>query len=201
MLRTTAPAAMIELGVAVDAHPAHPDQPSLPRRLKITRKMLKQHGTTNGCPQCEHIRAFSEHKAGVQHSEKCRARIAESLAATADGADRIARSKLRIDRGIEAASRHDQPRGGELVRIVADLAAEVPHTQTWLGHTHVTPVWRTREALRPFTEQAWTCTTLGEAENQCKMMRPLLAWSQPHVRPPREGRTMGVRRSPRVLQA
>ena len=118
--RTTAPAARIEFGDAVDAHPAHPEQPSLPRRLKITMKMLRQHGTTDGCPQCEHIRAFSEHKAGVQHSEKCRARIAESLAATADGADRSARSELRINRGIEAASRPDQPRGGELVRTVAD---------------------------------------------------------------------------------
>ena len=86
-------------------------------------KMLKQHGTTDGCPQCEHIRALSEHKAGVQHTEKCRKRIAESLAATADGADRIARSELRINRGIEAASRLDPPRGGG-VETVADQA---PH--------------------------------------------------------------------------
>jgi hypothetical protein len=110
--RTRAPAVRVELGEAVDAHPAHPEQPSLPRRLKITKKMLQQHGATDGCPQCEHIRAFGEHKAGVQHSEKCRKRISESLAATADGADRIARLEMRINRGIEAASRLDEPRGG-----------------------------------------------------------------------------------------
>ena len=109
--RARAPAVTIELGDAVAAHPAHPEQPSVPRRLKITNKTLQQHGTTDGCPQCEHVRAFSEHKAGVQHSEKCRKRVSESLTATADGADRIARSEMRINRGIEAASRLDEPRG------------------------------------------------------------------------------------------
>ena len=133
--RTRAPAVRVELGDAVDAHPAHPVQPSLPRRLKITMKMLRQHGTTDGCTQCEHIRAFSEHKAGVQHSEKCRKRIAESLAATEDGADRLARSELRINRGIEAASRPDEPRGGEVMDQAlgpmadqaVEAAAERPH--------------------------------------------------------------------------
>lgn len=126
--RTTAPAAGVEFGDAADAHPARPGQLSLPRRLKATMKILKQHGTTDGCPQCKHIRAFSERKAGVQHSEECRKRIAGSLAATAAGADRIARSELRTNRGIEAASRPDQPRGGDMVRTVTDQAAEMPHT-------------------------------------------------------------------------
>ena len=130
--RPRAQAVRVDLGDAVDAHPAHPAQPSLPRRLKITMKMLEQHGTTDGCTQCEHIRAFSEHKAGVQHSEKCRKRIAVSLAATEAGADRIARSELRINRGIEAASRLDEPRGGEVVPTVADQA-EVPHTNLAAG--------------------------------------------------------------------
>ena len=68
----------------------------------------------------------------MQHSEKCRKRIAESLAATEAGADRIARSELRINRGIEAASRLDEPRGGEVVPTVADQA-EVPHTNLDAG--------------------------------------------------------------------
>lgn len=69
----------------------------------------------------------------MQHSEKCRERIAESLAATEPGADRIARPELRINRGIEAASRLDERRGGgKVVPTVADQA-EVPHTNVAAG--------------------------------------------------------------------
>ena len=49
------------------------------------------------------------------------------MAATVDGADRIARSEMRINRGIEAASRLDEPRGGEVMRTVAGQAAGGPH--------------------------------------------------------------------------
>ena len=31
-----------------------------PRQLKITMHILKSFGTTDGCPQCSHIRAFQE---------------------------------------------------------------------------------------------------------------------------------------------
>ena len=50
-MRTRTPAARVDLGADATVHPPHPDQPSLPRRLKITMKMLKQHGTTDGCQQ------------------------------------------------------------------------------------------------------------------------------------------------------
>ena len=53
-----------------------------PRRLKITMKMLDEHGTTQNCPQCEHVRAFREAKLGLAHTEACRARLMDELGNT-----------------------------------------------------------------------------------------------------------------------
>ena len=61
----------MELGEEVPRHEtAADDKVAIPRRLKITRKMLNDHGLSKDCAQCEHIRAFDEHKPGLGHSEK-----------------------------------------------------------------------------------------------------------------------------------
>ena len=69
----------------MEPHEPVPDGPITARRLKITRKMLHEYGTTEGCPQCSHIRAFGEAKPGLNHSEKCRQRLMEALGSTAEG--------------------------------------------------------------------------------------------------------------------
>ncbi len=75
---------------------------SNPRRLKITKQMLldPRVGASEDCPQCRHFRTFGEIKDGLGHSEKCRKRILEALAGTADGMAKLARHEERIDRAI-----------------------------------------------------------------------------------------------------
>ena len=91
----------MELGDAVEKHPPHePDAPPLPRRFKITMQTLKEYGTTAGCKQCEHFKAFGETKSGLGHSEACRKRITEAMIATEHGAARVRDADERIDRAI-----------------------------------------------------------------------------------------------------
>ena len=94
--------------MAKDA-PSPEDAVPLPRRLKITMKILEEFGTTDGCPQCTHIRAFRETKAGIAHTEACGKRIVEEMKVTAAGAARVERQELRTTRAlaerVEAADR------------------------------------------------------------------------------------------------
>ncbi len=76
-----------------------------PRRLYITLKILREHGSTQGCPQCDHVRAFQETKSGIQHSDACRRRIMEAMATTAEGRMQLERYEGRLDRAV--AERHD----------------------------------------------------------------------------------------------
>ncbi len=72
----------------------------LPRRLKITAKILEAFGTTDGCAQCTHVRAFRETKPGLQHGEICRKWIVEAMAATDAGAHKLERYEDRVDRAL-----------------------------------------------------------------------------------------------------
>ena len=153
-------------------------------------KMLRQRGTSEVCFQYEHINSSSGRKAGVQHSEKCWELIAESPAATADGADRIARSELRTNRGIGPASRLDGPRGIEMVRIVADQAAGGAHTNLPAGphrrdacvmgpggcaaaHRAIMDVYNARRASREVRGPLQTdATTLGTDQAPSCPRRP-----------------------------
>ena len=61
---------------------------------------LTEHGFTEDCEQCTHIRAFNEGKPGLPHSEKCRKRITESLAQSPEGAARLDKHEERVDRAL-----------------------------------------------------------------------------------------------------
>lgn len=61
-LRPMRRAERIDMGPTVELHPKLPaEAPSDPRRLKITIKTLTTYGTTDGCAQCAHVRAFGEY--------------------------------------------------------------------------------------------------------------------------------------------
>ena len=69
-LRTIDAAVRADLGAEVAGHPPAPAEgPSLARRLKITNHTLREFGYTDGCRQCDHMRAFDEQNSGLQHSE------------------------------------------------------------------------------------------------------------------------------------
>ena len=109
-LRAPTPdAATIPMGDPVEPHEPVPDGPLVARRLKITRKMLHEHGTTDACAQCFHIRAFGENKPGLAHSERCRNRLMEALGHTAAGAARLERYAERVDRAT--TGHHESFRG------------------------------------------------------------------------------------------
>ena len=112
--RVPCEAVRIEMGAEVGRHP-NPENEAITetRRLKITMKTLREHGTTDGCPQCVHVRAFGEAKSGLIHSEPCRKRILEAMSATPAGAARIQKQKVR-------AERHDDQVNQRLVELSAD---------------------------------------------------------------------------------
>ena len=94
------PAQARALGEQVAPHAPEVDGPIQARRLKITMKLLREHGTTDACPQCSHVRAFDEHKPGISHSDACRKRLMDALNATDDGSARLERYEERIDRAL-----------------------------------------------------------------------------------------------------
>ena len=125
----------IELGEEVEKH-ANVEEESLanPRRLKITMKTLKDYGTSEGCPQCTHIKALVEAKNGLPHSEACRKRIVEAMRATAAGTERLTRHDLRTDRQIarqiEAEdARAQAPGEGEADEIQPGNVAESQNSE------------------------------------------------------------------------
>ncbi len=100
-LRTSEAPRRVELGDRVEKHEDLPDaQVPMPRRLKITLKTLEDYGTTDGCAQCAHIRAFREATPGLGHSGPCRRRIVEAMTATDAGMARLGRQEERVDRAI-----------------------------------------------------------------------------------------------------
>ena len=113
-LRATSSPAAMELGQPVAKDEPSPDDAiPLPRRLKITMEIVEGFGTTDGCPQCMHIRSFQETKPGIAHTEACRKRIVEEMKVTIAGAARVERQELRTNRAlaerVEAADRPLKP--------------------------------------------------------------------------------------------
>lgn len=100
------------MGAEVYGHPPHvPDAVPEARRVKIIMKVLREYGCTASCKQCDHLRSFNGHKAGIAHSEVCRQRIMESVVATTRGAARLGDEDLRINRAIaERIERADTER-------------------------------------------------------------------------------------------
>ena len=102
-LRAATAPERVEVGPPVERHPEPtPDVPPLPRRLKITAKLLNEHGYSEGCAQCEHIRRYSETKPGLTHSERCRQRIVDAMTGTPEGKARLDQHEDRINRAIAA---------------------------------------------------------------------------------------------------
>ena len=133
-LRITTAPVRVDMGDRVPAHAPGRDEPvPQARRLKITLQILKDYGTTDGCPQCRHVRLFGESKPGLGHSDACRDRIVEAMHATADGAQRLERQDNRLQRtlleqsDVEArrGDAHRQVRGGQ-----EDTARSAPVDET-----------------------------------------------------------------------
>ncbi len=114
-LRPRPGAERVPLGDEVPRGPQNiQDVVTNPRQLKITMKILADYGTTRGCPQCDHVRAFQEAKPGLAHSAACRTRIMQDMANTDEGRHKLAEFENRLNRAI--AERHDDllgARGGD----------------------------------------------------------------------------------------
>ncbi len=141
----------VEMGPEVERHP-NPDNDIVTesRRLKITMKTLKEHGTTDSCPQCVHVRAFGEAKSGLTHSEPCRKRIIEAMSTSPAGAARIQRHKVR-------AERHEE----QINQRLADHIEAADRAQRDGGPDHSPPEVPPAEAAEPLQQAHGT-----EAEAQ-----------------------------------
>ncbi len=105
-----------------------------PRRLKITMKILQEFGSTGGCPQCEHIRAFQEIKPGIPHSEACRRRLMAEMANTDQGRARLQVYEGRLNRAI--AERHDDNLGEGHGAALPDDPPQNPRTDAYGQSAH-----------------------------------------------------------------
>ena len=139
--RAVGPAQKSSLKDAVDEHPALEETAApIPRRLKITLHTIRKYGLTDGCPQCDHIKAFNESKNGLGHTEKCRERIINDMAKTPEGVARIRDTEVRINRGLaEAVRAGDRTRDHNVMEPLADA----PSAEAVAG-----PKWSEKEYLR-----------------------------------------------------
>jgi hypothetical protein len=79
------------------------DTPAVPRRFRINVSDLETHGFTDGCEQCEHVLRYRASRPGVQHSERCRARVLAEIAKTPAGQARL---EIHENRVTETLSRY-----------------------------------------------------------------------------------------------
>ena len=88
------------LGRDIEGEEAPITRKSHTRGLKITKKDLDQHGyTMHGCPRCDHMLVWGDAKGCTQaHSETCRQRIAEELAKSPEGRERLKAVSARRER-------------------------------------------------------------------------------------------------------
>ena len=127
-MRVTDAAVRVEMGAEVDGHPPPvPDAVPEARRVKITMKVLRERGYTASCKQCDRIRSFSEHRAGIAHSEVCRQRIMAAMVATIHGAARLGDEELRVNRHLaERIERADAERAQAPEAVVPLAPPSVP---------------------------------------------------------------------------
>ena len=134
-LRIRKDAERVPLGEAVKRQQTDiKDVVTNPRRLKITMKILQEFGSTGGCPQCEHIRAFQEIKPGIPHSEACRRRLMAEMANTDQGRARLQVYEGRLNRAI--AERHDDNLGEGHGAALPDDPPQNPRTDAYGQSAH-----------------------------------------------------------------
>ncbi len=86
---------------------------------------LKDFGYTDGCRQCDHIRAFGEVRGGLPHSERCRARIVKAMGETEKGMVKLKEVNDRLDKALmeHVPAQAAEPPGAPPVRPSAVQAA------------------------------------------------------------------------------
>ena len=90
----------------------------------MTKRDLANHGFTEDCPQCEHIRAYGDPRPGQTHSPTCRARVMHEVGKTALGQARLAKAEERVDRALAEHVAH-----GDRASSSAD-GAQAPQVTT-----------------------------------------------------------------------
>jgi hypothetical protein len=95
-----------ELPGQVTIEPALPEVPAevpqpyereyVPRRVYITKKNLKEHGYTAGCPACDSTKA-GHRGSGVAHTEECRTRLEAALQADPQQSARRERAEEKVN--------------------------------------------------------------------------------------------------------
>ena len=88
-------------------------EPKAMRRLRINPSDLDQFGFTTGCTQCQHVMDHGRPRAGITHSDTCRARIQAELMNTPEGRMRLEAHEEKInERMARHVEQHSSPPGG-----------------------------------------------------------------------------------------
>ena len=83
--------------------PMHHEPEIVPRRMRIHKRDLEEHGYLDGCPGCQAAKAKMPTR---NHSEACRNRLMEALRTTEHGRQRIDEAVGRI---FDYVAKRDQP--------------------------------------------------------------------------------------------
>ena len=80
--------------------------PPNPKRFRINKKDLDEHGYTQDCPQCDHIMRYGSAKPGHNHSDLCRVRMIRQIGQTETGQRRLEQWNERVDRSMAEQIEH-----------------------------------------------------------------------------------------------
>ena len=89
-----------------------PAKQRMARRMYIRQEDLDKHGYTQGCPKCDHLLTHGPSTGAIAHSEACRARLMEAIAASPGGKERLQKMETRRNDYLDDhARKHDADEG------------------------------------------------------------------------------------------
>jgi len=126
---------------------AEPDEvpdtatPAQVRRFRINAADLREHGHTDGCPQCSHVQRYGKTRQGLQHNQTCRDRIVTAIGSTPSGAARLEAYSERSDRLLAEHVEHADRTNAGGASPQEELGGASPQEElghadrTWNGHS------------------------------------------------------------------
>ena len=84
--------------------------PPNPRRFRLNKKDLEEHGYTEGCVMCDHVQRYGVAKPGGIHTDACRTRLITEIGKTDAGQARLSSWSERVNRAIAEQIEHADKR-------------------------------------------------------------------------------------------
>ena len=107
----TRPERTVTFELPQDQGPAVPTAPTAAiRGMRLNQPDFDQHGYTEGCQQCDHMREHGRARRGTPHNHTCRSRMIEAIRQSDTGRRRVEEYEERLDRSMAEAIARAHPR-------------------------------------------------------------------------------------------